>query len=47
MELLARLAPVGDFPNVITDMLGLLDEAAPTAATAPALTSTLGETSAS
>lgn len=24
MELLARLAPVGDFPNVITDMLNLL-----------------------
>lgn len=33
MELLARLAPVGDFPNVITDMLGLFDEPTSPAAT--------------
>lgn len=26
MELLSRLAPVGNFPNVITDMLNLLDD---------------------
>lgn len=31
MELLARLAPVGEFPNVITDTLGMLGE--PAAAT--------------
>jgi hypothetical protein len=28
MELFERLASVGDFPNAITDMPGLLDESA-------------------
>ncbi len=47
MELLARLAPIGDFPNVITDMLGLLGEAAPGVAVAPAPPGSMGETPAS
>lgn len=45
MELLARLAPVGDFPNVIRDMLGLFDEAAPGAAIAPVPQDSPGEAS--
>ena len=38
MELLSRLAPVGNFPNVITDMLDMLGEstvASPSPAFAP------------
>lgn len=47
MELLARLAPVGDFPNVITDMLGLLDEPTSVAAVLPVPPSAPGDAPAS
>jgi len=45
MELLARLAPVGDFPNVITDMLGLLESPSTAATALPAPPNTTGDPS--